>query len=161
MSTKLFLTFLSCTCAFLLGCAQNPSVDTRAEADKILTITAQWSAAINAGEIEKIVSLFAAEGVAIYPNTPICVGHQAIREAYKSWLADSLFSKNFSSKVDAIEVSTSGDLAYIWGTNRFSQNTLKGRVDYADKSVSIYKKINGKWKVVVDISNSNQLASGQ
>ena len=42
---------------------------------------------------------------------------------------------------------------------RFNQNTPKGFVD--GKWVDIYKKIDGKWKPIVAISNSDEPLSGQ
>ena len=157
---QLFTIFASVS-LFLIGCTKAPSVDIQAEVAEIRKIDAQWDAANRARDIDKIVSLFAPDAVAMEANAPTYVGHQAIRKAVEFWLADTTVSNTFSSKVDAVEVAASGDLAYIRGTNRWSQNTSKGLVDYANKWLTIYKKIDGKWKVIVDIGNSNMPASGQ
>ena len=97
----------------LFGCTRSPSVDTRAEADAIRNIEAQW-------------------------------------------LADTLVCKTLSETVDTVDVSASGDLAYIRGTIRFSYNSPKGVVGNVGTRVAIYKKIDGQWRVTVDISNSDK-----
>jgi uncharacterized protein (TIGR02246 family) len=161
MSARWIFTLLACACIYLSGCTQTPPVDTRAEADALRSIEGQWVAAIKAKDIDKIVSLYAPEAVAMDPNAAISAGHQAIRKAYESWLADSLVSRTLSETVEAVEVSASGDLAYTRGTNRYSQNAPKGIVDYVGKWVSVYKKIDGKWRVIVDIGNSDTPLMGQ
>ena len=156
MFTRFFLTLLACTCIFLIGCTQTPPVDTRAEADAIRNIAAQWAVATKARDIDKIVSLYSPDIVIMDANVPLSVGHKALNKTYESWLTDTLISKTLLDEIDAVEVSSSGDLAYARGTSRFRQNTPKGIVDEMNKWVSIYKKIDGKWRIIVDISNSDK-----
>ena len=156
MSTRWVFTLVACACLFLIGCTKTPRVDTGADADAIRNIEAQWAAAAKSRDIDQLVSSYAPEAVAMNANAPICAGHQAIRKAYESWLADTHVSKTFSNTVDAVEVSASGDLAYTRGTSRYSRNTQKGLVDEMEKWVTIYKKIDGKWKAILDIGNSDK-----
>jgi ketosteroid isomerase-like protein len=111
MFTRLLFALLACACLFLIGCRQTPAVDTRAEADAIRSIEAQWDAAEKARDIDKIVSLTAPDIVVMDANAPTSVGHQALRKSYESWFADTLHSSTYSQAVDAVEVSASGDLA--------------------------------------------------
>jgi ketosteroid isomerase-like protein len=76
-------------------------------------------------------------------------------------LASSLVCRTFTSKVEAVEVSASGDLAYTRGTMRYSHNSSKGVVDETGKWVTIYKKIDGQWKVIVDASVLDTPSSGR
>ena len=161
MSTRWRLTLSACACLCLTGCNQTPPVDARAEVDALRSIEAKWVPVIKARDIDRIVSLYAPEAVVMIENEPICVGHQAIRKSIEAWLVDTLVSATLSETVDGVEVSASGDLAYTRGTNHFSQNTTKGFVDYAGKWVCIYKKMDGTWKVIVDISNSDKAAGSQ
>ena len=137
------------------------SVNTRAEADTLRNIEAQWEAAMKARDIDKLVSLDAPDIIIMDANVPMSVGHQALRKSLESVLADTAVSRTFSETVDAVEVSASGDLAYTRGTARYSQNTPKGLVDHSDKWVTIYKKIDGKWKAIVNIWNSDKPMEGQ
>ena len=156
MFTRFFLMLLACTCIFLIGCTKTPPVDTRADADALRAIEAQWTVAANARDIDKLLSFTAPDYVVMDANTPVSVGHQAYRKSLESWLADTLVSRTYSQTVDAVEVAASGDLAYTRGTSRYSQSTPNGLVDCSDKWVTIYKKINGKWKLAVGLGNSDK-----
>ena len=79
--TRFLLTPLACACLFLIGCPQTPPVDTRAEADALRNIEAQWTAAANARDIDKILSLTAPDYVVMDTNAPLSVGHQAYRKS--------------------------------------------------------------------------------
>lgn len=151
----------ACACILLIGCTQTAPVDTRAEAESLRNIEAQWLAATKAKEIDRMVDLYAKEGVAMDANAPLFVGHDAIRNALESWLADTTVCRTFTSKVEAVEVSASGDLAYTRGTMRYSHNSAKGVVDETGKWVTIYKKIDGQWKVIVDASVLDTPSSGR
>ena len=156
MFTRFFLTLLACACIFLIGCTQTPPVDTRADADALRSIEAQWFAATKARDVDKIVGIYTPDAVRMNANGPVVVGHQAIHKALESWLADSVVSNTYTYTLDTIDVSASGDLAYDRGTYRFSQTTPKGLVEQVGKWVTIYKKIDGKWKAILDISNSDK-----
>ena len=112
-------------------------LDIRAEADALHSIEAQWDAAIKAADVDKIVSFYVPEAVAMDANAPIGVGHQGLRKSLESWLADTAVSRTFSSRVEAVEVSVSGDLAYTRGTYRQTHNTSTGLVDEIGKWVTI------------------------
>ena len=143
-------------CLSLIGCTQTPHVDTRAEADAVRSIDAQWASAIKAKDLDKIMGFFAPDAVAIDANVPIRTDQQSIRKAYQTWLADTAVSGSFTSILDAVEVSASGDIAYTRGINRWSETTPEGRVEQVQKFVTIYKKIGGKWKAVVDIGAADK-----
>ncbi|HBE40419.1 MAG TPA: hypothetical protein DDW27_04315 [Bacteroidales bacterium] len=150
------LVILLFACVILTECNQTRVVDIRAEAETINKIEDQWTAAILAKDIDKIMSIFATEAVAMNANTPARIGAQAIRESLESWFADAtILHDTFQSAIDTIEVSASGDLAYVRGNARLSISTSGGIVEETDKWVTIYRKINGEWKAIVDIWNSD------
>ncbi len=153
-------TLLSCVCLVLIGCTHRPPVDIRAEADAIRSIDAQWTAAFKARDIDNLVSLYASDAVAIAPDAKMRVGHQAIRESLQSWLADTVESETSSGTIDAVEVAASGDLAYARGSGRFSQNTPKGLVDCSEEWVTVYRKMDGNWKIIVDIITNDKPVKG-
>jgi ketosteroid isomerase-like protein len=141
----------------LTGCNRSPVVDIHAEADAINKIEDEWTAAIIAKDIDKILSIFAPEAVVMNANTPACVGLQSIRKSLESWFSDTtIFHDTFASAIDTIEVSSAGDLAFVRGNSRLNISTLRGVVEETDKWITIYRKINGEWKAIVDIWNSDQ-----
>jgi ketosteroid isomerase-like protein len=150
------ITALFCTSIIFIGCNRSPVVDTLAEAKAIRNLEDQWTVALQKSDADKIISFFTTEAVAMKPNTPILVGLQAIRKERESSFTDTtLLYKTYSSKIDIIEVSASGDLAYVRGTDHISIKTPNGLVDDMGKWVDIWKKIDGQWKVIVDIWNSD------
>jgi uncharacterized protein (TIGR02246 family) len=147
-------------CVIISGCNRSPVVDVRAEAEAINKIEDEWTAAIKAGDIEKILGIFTPEAVVMNANTPACTGAQAIRESLKSWFADTtIFHNTFESGVETIEVSASGDFAYVRGNSRINIRMPAGVVEETDKWITIYRKVNGVWKAIVDIWNSDMPAS--
>jgi len=146
-------------CVAFIGCDRTPAVDTRAEADAIRDLDRQWQAAVDARDFDKILSFYAPDAVEMSANAPIIVGREAIGKWFESWLTDTTVSNTFAPEV--IEVAASGDLAYDRGTYRFTQHTPKGRVEDLGKYLLIWKKINGQWKALADISNSDKAPEGQ
>jgi len=143
-------------CVILTGCYRSPVVDIHAEAEAINKIEDQWAAAIKAKDVDKNLSFFAPNAVMMNANIPACVGLQAIRKSQELWFSNTAtFHNTFVSAVDTIEVSISGDLAYVRGTYRVNTGTRDNPVEDVGKWVTIYRKIDGEWKAIVDIGNSD------
>lgn len=53
------------------------------------------------------------------------------------------------------EVSSSGDLAYTWGFYTLSWEDSAGTQTSHGKYLNVWKKLDGQWKVLVDMGNSN------
>jgi uncharacterized protein (TIGR02246 family) len=150
------------TCIILIGCNSTPKVDTVAEAEAIRNIENQWTVALQNKDIDKVMSLYSPEGVVMKPNNSIYVGLQSIRKKVESDFADTTMLWNTTSTaIDIIEVSASGDIAYVRGINRGKMKTLTGIVENSDKWIDIYKKIDGQWKCIVGIWNSNNPLEGK
>ena len=155
-------TVLFCTSIILIGCNRTPKVDTLAEANAIRNLENQWTAAIQTSDIGKFVSFFASDAVGMGANMPITIGLQAIRKEQESMFSDTtLLFKTYSGTIDIIEVSASGDLAYVRGTQRLSIKTPNGLVEFVGKWLDIWKKIDGEWKVIVNIWNSDMPLPGE
>jgi uncharacterized protein (TIGR02246 family) len=156
-NTLLFWTFI-----ILIGCQSTPKVDTVAEVEAIRNIENQWTVALQNKDIEKVLSLYSPEGVVMKPGNSVYAGLQSIRKQVESDFADTTMLWNTTSTtIDIIEVSASGDMAYARGINRGKMKTLTGIVEYSDKWIDIYKKIDGQWKCIVGIWNSNNPLEGK
>lgn len=150
------IAVLFCTCIILIGCARTPKVDILAESDAIRNIEAQWATAIQTKDVEKSVSFFASDAVLMGANRPIIIGLESIQKDFEYWFSDTtILFKKYSTTVDAVEISASRDLAYDRCTDRILRNTQIGFVEDVSKWVNIYRKINGKWKFIVVIGNSD------
>ncbi len=159
MSSHQVVVLATTACLALIGRTRTPRVDTRAEANAIRELDRRWQAAVAARDIEATLSFYAPDAVEMPANTPTIVGQEAIRKWFESWLLDPNVSNTFSPEV--IEVAASGDLAYDRGTYQFAMDTPEGRVEDVGKYVLIWKKIDGEWKAIADISNSDKPLPGQ
>lgn len=156
MLLKRFFSIGASVILLLLGCSCNPVADTKAEAEKIRQLDNEWVAATKAGDVEKIMNLFAPDAVSMDPGAPILIGLPAIRKSTEDWLSDKSVTASFKETIDAIEVSTSGDLAWDRGTYTILAKTPFGEKEDGGKWVNIWRNIDGQWKVILGISNSNQ-----
>ena len=151
------ISLLFWTSIILIGCNSTPKVDIVAEAEAIRNIENQWTVALQNKDVDKVLSIYSPEGVVMKPNNGIYVGLQAIRGQLESDFADTTILWNTTSSIiDILEVSASGDLAYVRGINRSNIKTPGGSDEMSDKWIDIYKKIDGQWKCIVGIWNSNK-----
>jgi len=150
------IAFLSIAAAIILtSCQSKPAtVDLKAEADAIRNLEDQWTNASREKNLDKIVGLFAPDGAVMEVNRPIVTGTEAIRNIQQSLLSDTtILWETFQAKTDYVEIASSGDLAFARGSYMLNMKLPDGTVETAGKWVDVWKKINGEWKVFVNISN--------
>jgi ketosteroid isomerase-like protein len=148
---KLFLPVL-----LVFQSCQTTKVDTNAEADVIRQLGDKWHNAIREKDTKPIMNMLADDVVWMLEDMPIIKGKEAIRELEEAWFSDTtvLFS-TLNVTCDAIEVSSSGDLAYKRVTQRLDHLTSNGTVVQISKWVDILKKIDGEWKVIIVAGNQD------
>lgn len=151
-------------CAFitLIGCNTGPKVDVQLDKDAIRNNEDQWTVALQTRDVEKIMGFYSTEAVSMRSNQPISIGLDAIRNGIKSMIADTtLLFNTYKGKVDVVEVSVAGDMAYSYGHDEIMVKTKDGLLKDEGKWVDIWKKLDGQWKVVVSCGNSNKSLTGQ
>ena len=145
------LTFLV---SFFFICAASAS-DTTAIEQALRDLDAQWSAAAAAKDLEKTISFYSENALVLPTNAPAATIKDAIRNTWKDLLASPGVA--ISWKTTKVEVARSGDIAYTTGTYELTMNDASGKsVPDHGKYVEVWKKqADGKWKVAVDIWNSD------
>jgi uncharacterized protein (TIGR02246 family) len=133
------------------GCSQ-PKVDKKAEDEKVMQLSKQWSEVAASGDIEKTVNYWADNAVMMSAGQPVLNGKQAIRQMVEESFKMPGF--RISWQPQSVEVSESGDMAYIIENSQVAFNDSTGNIiTQNNKAVSIWKKqSDGTWKNVVDIS---------
>jgi ketosteroid isomerase-like protein len=158
---------LACTLATALlvqGCSETNTasvapaapVDTRAADEAaIRAASAAWSSASQSKDLDKIVSFYAPDGVALPDGAPIEPDLASIRHGW-SGLTDAK-DVSLGWKTTKVEVAKSGDIAYEYGTYHFDVTAKDGKVTTrSGKYVLAWKKQpEGTWKVAVDTDNSD------
>ncbi len=138
----------------LAGCTTAPNVDITAEAEAVRNLENQMTVAYQNRDIEKLLSYGTSDILHLSPGVPPETGIEDYRGRIGSQLADTAcLWETYSTKIGLIEVSSSGDMAYVWGTDLLQNRTPDGIVDDPAKWVDIWKKINGEWKIVLNIWN--------
>lgn len=131
--------------------------DTKAIEQALRDLDAQWSAAAGAKDLEKTISFYSENALVLPTNAPAATTKEAIRTTWKDLLASPGLA--ISWKTTKVEVAKSGDIAYTTGTYELTMNDASGKpVPDHGKYVEVWKKqADGKWKVAVDIWNSDVL----
>jgi uncharacterized protein (TIGR02246 family) len=136
--------------------AEEPVVDVEADIEAIKKITDDFNAAINAGNIDKLVSLYTDDAVRIPPNKPALVGKEAIRSLFQEQL-DQFTVQNEGVIVD---LKVSGDLAFVRGswTSINTPKTGGEPLKFNGNFVSIIQKQpDGSWKTICNSWSNEQL----
>lgn len=153
---KTIVVFLS-SLAILFGCIKAPNVNIKAEEDAIRKLEADWAVLNQKRDIAKVMEMYAPDAIIMAPGQIVATSLETIRKQFESMFSDtSILWDTFSWTSEKVELSTSGDLAYIKGSNSMRMKTPNGIIEEADKGVDIWRKIDGKWKAILTIWNSNK-----
>jgi uncharacterized protein (TIGR02246 family) len=154
--------FLTLALLILAGCSPSPSPDhqvgdARAIRDvEVPAFVKDWGGK----DVGRIAAHFTDDGNLIIPNGPAMTGREAIAKGMKYALADPNWS--LAMQPVQVDVSQSGDLAYVRGTYALTATdpasskvaTEKGRF------IAIFRKQpDGSWKAVQQISNAEAPAT--
>ena len=127
-----------------VGCAR---VDVEQEKTALMTVDREWSQTTK--DLDKFMSYFASDATVYATGAPAVTGTDAIRKALGAMMAAPGFSLSWTPSKAV--VGAGGDLGYTVGTYEESSagGTSKG------KYVTNWKKVDGAWKVIEDIFNSD------
>ena len=121
-------------------------------ASAIRTLSDAFVRHFNAADADQLVQAFYAEDARLLPpNHPMVTGRSQISEALQQFL-DAGFGE---MATDAVEVGSSGDLAYRIGTY-----SLGRPAPDRGKFIEIYRRqADGSWRCLADMFSSDQAAS--
>jgi len=100
-----------------------------------------------------IARFYAPDAQFMPPHAPPVLGPDAAGEMWRAML--SLPNLSLSWTPTIIDAAASGDLAYVAGSYTLAFDTEAGRREDRGKYVAVWKKIDGVWKMVADINNSD------
>ena len=130
-----------------------------ADENAIKEISKKWLSMEKSHDYNGIADLFASDGVAYRTGKEPLVGPDAIKKHYTEE-KDQNPKEVVDWSTDKVEVSKSGDLAVEYGN--FTASNLGPNGSGSDKGnyITVYRKENGEWKVIADISNSSKPEQG-
>jgi uncharacterized protein (TIGR02246 family) len=140
----------------IFGFANQSIPDNRAEDERMLReMEIEASRALVAKDLDHLISLYADDASIFYADNRAVTGKAAIRETWRTILVKPGFA--MSTEPLKVQVSDSGDLAFIHGAYTMTMDDAMGK-SISDKGeyVVVYKKQpDGKWKVFADSGNSD------
>lgn len=114
----------------------------------IVAAEKEFDAAYAKGDIKALGTLYAPDAQILVPDGDIIKGRPAIEAAMVVEMAAG--GRKMSSKT--IEAEGHGDWAYETGT--YVITGASGKVDEDGKSMAIWKQIDGRWRIFLEIYNS-------
>jgi uncharacterized protein (TIGR02246 family) len=142
------------TALTLTACSAAPAaIDTSADDASLKAATNAWIDAYNAGDVEKIVALYADDGVLMPPHAPVAKGKAAIRAFIT---ADTGNAKAAGVKLvnGPSTTGVAGDTG--WEAGSYTVVTAAGGVVDSGSYMSVSRKANGQWLYVRDTYNSDR-----
>ena len=151
--SRKFLGAVVCLSAAFAVAGSAAAAGAMVQEQLIRELDAKWVAAVAAKDVDAIARIYTVDGMFLAPNAPLVEGREGIAEAWAGLLG--LPGISFTFEPTRIEVSASADLASDVGTFALAFDGEGGRVRDRGKYVLVWKKVNGAWKVLADIFNSN------
>src|SRR2546430_8281065 len=124
----------------------------QSDARAIRALSDQWQRDIAAQNVDAIVALHAPDAVVMLSHAPLATGSTAIRGMYGEMLKTPGLVLHWTPT--KIEVA-SPTVATEYGTYTESYDTPQGKATDAGNYVTIWHKINGKWRVALDAANTS------
>lgn len=139
----------------LTACTQK--IDTKAEGEKLMQLSRDWSAAAATNDIEKILSYWSDDAVVISAGEPVRQGKEAIRKMVEGSMKNPSFK--ISWEPQRAEISASGDMGYLIETTKISMNDSTRKPMIMNfTGLTVWKKQpDGTWKNVVDVLSPEKL----
>ena len=142
---------------FLLAIAScsETKVDKKAEGEKIIQLSKEWSQAAATKDIEKTLSYWADDALVMQEGMAPLKGKQAIRQMVEG--SFKMLGFSISWEPQSVEVSDNGDMAYLIENSKVSYNDSTGKtITTNNKAVTIWRKqADGTWKNAVDIATTD------
>jgi len=117
--------------------------DIEAEKKEIERIIKEIEAAENRKDLDKMFEFLTDDAILQKPNTPQIQGLDAWRNDYEIFF-QTFVSTSIRSLY--IEVSSSGDMAWNYGSFVSEDKRPEGNIKGEGKYLGVYKKVDGKWK---------------
>lgn len=137
------------------SCKQAPSAEAPAAPDtgaiktEIQALEDAYAAAFNTGDANAVAAYYTDDAVSMGNDEPSSVGKAAIIASVQKGISENK-AKNMSS-YEVVDIFSGGDLVVETGKSTVKDST--GAVIKTGKYMSVFKKVDGKYVCIRDISN--------
>lgn len=116
----------------------------QADIEKVLQT---YETALNASNTDKVLTVFAADGVFMAPNNPSTVGADAIRAAYNGIFQAIAFDTELTVE-EVVQVAPNWAFARTSSNGHVTVNAIKQRVPDANHELFVFQKGDDEaWKI--------------
>jgi uncharacterized protein (TIGR02246 family) len=113
----------------------------------IEAVLATYETALNASDTDKVLTVFAPDGVFMAPNNPSTVGADAIRAAYSGIFQAITFDTELTVE-EVVQVAPNWAFVRTSSNGHVTVNAIKQRVPDANHELFIFQKSNDDaWKI--------------
>ena len=135
--------------------AQQKPIDSKSDEQAIRSLSMKWLDLTRKHDVAACASLFADDGIEYSTNKEPSVGPAAIaKEFTKTQEKNPKEEVNWST--ERVELAASGDLAVEYGKYDVKALGKNGTKSDQGKYVTVYRKVNGTWKIAADIGASTK-----
>ena len=131
--------------ALLVAAQAGAAAESAEESIQARKVVEEYFAALNAGRLDAVISLYHGESVFLPKNAPAVRGIDEITKAYRN-----LF-ENIKLNTEHVyhHVSVHGDVAIVESQANGTLTILEGKkvLPANDKELFVLRKINNKWKI--------------
>lgn len=154
------LCLLMIVCITALSCQKekvDTKVDTKAEGEKIIQTSEEWSKAADSRKVDDIVNYWTEDGIVYSAGEEEHIGREAIRKMVEHAMKDPNFKISWEPK--KVEVAESGDMGYLLEDVKMEMKDSTGNAQVMHfNGITIWKKqADGSWKTAVDILSPKKL----
>ena len=149
----LYLLVIMLAVPCMLSCSTAPPPGTSAEdLQAIKAASEQVINANNQGDAAAVAALYTEEAKRLPPNSQMIVGRESIQASVQA----AFDAGAGDLRITMIELSVSGDMAHEVGKFTLTIQPEEGEaISESGKYVTIWKRVNGNWKIDVLIWNSS------
>jgi uncharacterized protein (TIGR02246 family) len=123
------------------------SADTASGQAQIEEVLETYEAALNASDTDKVLTVFAPDGVFMAPNNPSVVGAELIRAAYNGIFQTITFDTELRVE-EVVQISPDWAFVRTSSNGHVTVNAIKQRVPDANHELFIFQKGDGgAWKI--------------
>jgi ketosteroid isomerase-like protein/quercetin dioxygenase-like cupin family protein len=136
----------------LAACAP-PAADTAADEAALSAGTTAWLQAYNAGDVDRIVAMYAEDGIMMPPNAPAASGRAAMRAYITAGVAEAK-AAGVTLVNGENHAGVSGNLG--WHSGSYKVTDASGATVDSGNYLETARKTDGKWLILRDIWNSDR-----
>lgn len=167
-SLKLFTGLGLLVMVILSGCLASPAAPakeaertvaeqaaTQAELEaQVKEAVSAWEEAYQAGNLDRLIEIYADDAVSMPPGLPILEGKAAIEADFRQFFKEFKVERQFS----LVDLEMSGDMAVRRGewTQAFTPKAGGESVTQVGKCLVVFKRFGDEWKMIMEIWNYDE-----